>query len=316
VLIVLLLLQLGISLPVLCVAVLRRALYHPRPLPLWARAVEVDEQLILRLAATIEGLPPSTMGKIAVAQARAGDVDAGRDLLARAERRLEQPSLVPQFLRWDDSIIPECERQSLDEAEREFAAVLLGQGPPLQWSFYPDARTWFWDGDGASRQGPELDPIGLLIAQERFEEALTLARALPRDAPEGQPAKAMGRVAIGQHSAGDVQSAWATLVEAVEVARRFSNIWPINITQSGYRERALESLAALQVQLGDLRGANRTMGLIYDLDTVDQVCIQAAFVLTQRGERLAALEFLWQMADKDRKARTCLDLVRMLQSRT
>ncbi|TNC60463.1 hypothetical protein [Rubellimicrobium roseum] len=301
------LVQLAIAVPLLLILWLKRQLYRPPPLPLWARVAEVDDRLVLHLAAAIEGLSPGTMGQIAVAQAQAGDMETARALLARAETRLQRLSRTPRLLRWDDSLIPECERKRLSDAQQRFASVLLGQEQPPPVRLDPTALSWVREPvtfGGASRPP---DPIRVLVAKGQFHTALDLARALPRDALDGQPAKSMAVVAVGQHEAGDTQGAAATLVEAVAVARRFSNIWPVG-DDSGYRERALTYLAVLQVYIGDLKGARRTIAIIYDQDSADHACSEVALILAGQGERRAALELLWQIANKEQKAHACMRL--------
>lgn len=305
------LMQIAMSVPVLAVLWLGRVLYRPSPLPSWAESATIDAGLVLRLAAGLGGLSPGTMGRIAVAWAQAGDVEAARSLLARAEARLERLSRIPRVPRWDDSVIPEWERKRLDEARRRFASVLLGQEQPLPALLSPSALSWVREPIVAGGAPLPPDPVRVLVGEGRFDAALARARALPRDAPGGQPALAMAIVAVGQHEAGDPQGAVASLAEAVGVARRFSNIWPLG-DDSGYRERALASLAVLEVHVGDLDGARRTMGLILDQDCADQVCRDAGFILAGRGELRAALRFTWWIADREQKAGACLQLAGML----
>lgn len=266
--------------------------------------VEPGPAALLDHAAALPGLPPRSLGAVAVAQARLGRPVQARKTLALADAALARMSTLPRWLTWNDDAWPDFEARHLSDAHEDAARIALGQQPAFRRG-PPQPRALNW----LHLVGGSLDAtVARLLGEGRLAEAAEQARQVPRDPVGAQPAATLARVAMATGRAGDAAGAAETLAEAVAVARRFSDVWPIG-DSSGYRERALSALAVLQVVVGRLEEGRATMGLLRTEDAADGAAADAALVLAADGLWGDAAQFLLDIADHGRRAEAIVDAV-------
>ncbi len=254
--------------------------------------------LLLRAVAKDRSISPGLRSLLALEQARVADFDGARRTLAESEQDLSQlRRFWRPFARTD--LDPQFETERLNRSRRRLAAMDL----PDRLDLERETEIFLKLSLAAS--------AAVVSAAERgdFDEAIRLALSEGTDPISLQPVRSLALIACRQHARGEF-GAGATLRLAHSIAAGLSNWWPIG-DDSGYRERAFELVAVLQVHTGHADEALRTLDDVRDSDTADTVARHVAVRLASRGDMTAAASLIWSIVDPDQRAKACIDAVQV-----